>query len=196
LFYRQIDGYIQSKGTDETYGGVSYLVSRPYNSGIGFLQGLELGITQWADMLPGFWSGFGIQVNGTIIDGHFRDISTGDIEPYAGVSKYSFNIIPMYERGPLSVRMSYNWRSSYQVGYTYCSTGSINPCEVYTRPYGELGASASYNIGTHIVVTLDANNILNSIYQDFYGKGAWQDIYPRDTRHYDQTVTFGVRYKM
>jgi TonB-dependent receptor len=196
LFYRHIDGYIQSRGANETYGGVSYLVSRPYNSGMGFLQGMELGVTQWFDMLPGILNGLGLQVNGTFIEGHFRDLSSSDIEPYSGVSKYSFNVIPMYEKGPVSVRLSYNWRSSYQVGYSYCTTGSINPCDVHTRSYGELGASASYTIGDHLVVTLDATNIGNSIYQDFYGKGAWQDVYPRDTRNYGRTFSFGVRYKM
>jgi TonB-dependent receptor len=202
-FYRQINGYIQSKSDAETYGTCGsppapcvYEVTRPYNSGLGFLQGVELSYQQWFDMLPDYWGGFGVQMNGTFIEGHFRDITTHALEPYANVSKYSYNIIPMYEYGPVSIRASYNWRSSFQVGYTFEDATSVNPPAVYSKPYGELGLSASYNVSDQLVLTFDANNLMDSIYQDHFGQGAYAAIYPRDTRHYDQFYTLGLRYKM
>ena len=83
-FYRQIDGYIQSKNDLETYGVCGsplipcvYSVNRPYNSGQGYLEGVEVGYQQWLDMLPGIWSGLGLQANGTFIEGHFRDLHDG-----------------------------------------------------------------------------------------------------------------------
>jgi TonB-dependent receptor len=197
LFYRQIDGYIQSIIRTETYGGIDYAVTRPVNSGVGFLQGFEVAYTQWADFLPDFWSGLGIQLNGTFVEGRFTDITAvGGKHPYAGVSKWSFNVIPMYEYGPVTIRVSYNWRSSYQVGYTFTDTSSTNPAEVWTKPYGELGLSASYNITEQLVATFDANNLMDAKYQDTFGKGAFATIYPRDTRHYDQIYSLGLRYRM
>ncbi|MGA7674135.1 MAG: TonB-dependent receptor [Rhizomicrobium sp.] len=202
-FYRQIDGYIQYKNADETHGVCGtpvapcvYSVNRPYNSGQGFLQGFEAGYTQWYDMLPGLWSGLGLAVNATFIEGHFRDITTGAMEPYANVSKYSYNIIPMYEYGPVSFRVSYNWRSSFQVGYTFNDATSVNPAAAYSKPYGELGMSVSYNVDEHLVLTFDANNLTDSNYQDHFGQGAFAHIYPRDTRQFDQYFTLGLRYKM
>jgi len=203
VFYRQIDGYVQYKNAPETHGICGspsipcvYSINRPYNSGQGFLQGLEFGYTQWFDSLPGYLSGLGFQANATFIEGHFRDILTGVQHPYAGVSKYSYNLVPMYEYGPVSVRMSYNWRSSFQVGYTFNDATSINPAEAYSVAYGELGLSASYNVSDQLTLTFDANNLLDSMYQDHFGKGAFATIYPRDTRQYDQYFTLGLRYKM
>ena len=197
VFYRQINGYIQSIIRPETYGGVVFEVTRPVNSGVGFLQGAEASYTQWADFLPGIWGGLGIQTNATFVEGHFTDITAvGGKHPYAGVSKWSFNIIPMFEYGPVSIRASYDWRSSYQVGYTFADANSTNPATVWTKPYGELGLSASYNITDQLVATFDASNVMDSKYQDAFGQGAFAKIYPRDTRHYDQVYQLGVRFRM
>ena len=203
-FYRQIDGYVQNKNMPEVHGvcglpvgPCTYIVNRPYNSGQGYLEGLEAGYTQWFDMLPGLLSGLGLEANATFIEGHFRDIITGAIEPYQNVSKYSYNFIPMYEYGPVSVRVSYNWRSSFQVGYTFQDAGSIQPATAYAKAYGELGLSASYTWNEHLVFTFDANNLLDSNYRDHFGQGAaFATIYPRDTRQFDQYYTIGLRYKM
>jgi TonB-dependent receptor len=204
LFYRQIDGYIQNKSAAEVHGTCGspigpciYQVTRPQNSGWGFLEGAEIAYTQWFDMLPGYLSGLGLQANATFIEGHFRDLNTGVMEPYANVSKYSYNFVPMYEYGPVSVRVSYNWRSSFQVGYTFQDAGSVQPPTAYSRPYGELGLSASYTWNEHLVFTFDANNLLDSNYRDHFGQGAaFATIYPRDTRQFDQYYTIGLRYKM
>ena len=197
LFYRQIDGYVQSIIRTETYGGLDYAITRPVNSGVGFLQGAELAYTQWADFLPDIWNGLGIQLNSTFVEGHFTDItSIGGKHPYAGVSKWAFNIIPMFEYGPVTVRASYSWRSSYQVGYTFADAASTNPATVWTKPYGELGLSASYNVTDQLVATFDMSNVLDSKYQDTFGQGAFATIYPRDTRHYDQVYQVGLRFKM
>ena len=112
------------------------------------------------------------------------------------MSKYSVNLIPMYEYGPLSVRVSYDWRSSYQVGYTFSDATSIQPASVYTRPYGELGASVNYTVNDRLTFTFDVNNLTDSIYQDHFGQGNFGAVYPRDTRHYDQIYTLGLRFKM
>ena len=195
-FYRQINGYVQYKSAPETHGGLTYQVTRPQNSGQGFLQGFELAYTQWYDNLPSLLSGFGLSANATFIEGHFRDIVTGQVEPYAGVSRWSFNVIPMYQHGPFSMRLSYDWRSSYQVGYTFADGTSVNPPTAYTKPYGELGLSVDYDWNDHVTLTFDMNNVLDSIYQDHFGSGTFAKYYPRDTRHYDQVYEFGLRYRM
>ena len=56
-----------------------------------------------------------------------------------------------------------------------------------------LDFSASYRFKKHITLTLDATNLLDSDYQDYYGTNA--SLYPRDTRLYDRTIEFGVRYR-
>ncbi|MGB8603043.1 MAG: TonB-dependent receptor [Rhizomicrobium sp.] len=198
VFYRQIIGYVQTNTTTEVIDGTSYTMSKPQNGGQGFLQGLELSYTQFYDFLPGFWSGLGLQANATFIEGH-TETSATDTErvPYTNVSKYSWNLIGIYERGPFSMRAAYNWRSSFLVAYTLSDATSINPASAYAKPYGTLDFSASYDLKeTGLTFTIDATNLTGEIYRDTFGKGSYADVYPRDTRSFDQTIQIGVRYKM
>ena len=43
----------------------------------------------------------------------------------------------------------------------------------------------------HFTATLDATNLLNSDYQDYFGNPE----FPRDTRRFDQTVALGIRFR-
>lgn len=196
-FYRQIIGYVQSYAADQTIGGVSYAVTAPQNSGQGYLQGIEANYTQFFDQLPGYLSGLGLQLNGTIIEGR-TDYSATDTSkvPYLSVSKYSFNIVGIYEYGPISFRTAYNWRSGYVVSLNSTGGAPTQPTTVYATPYGALDLSASYKLEDEgLIFTLDATNLLGGIYQDHWGKGDWASVYARDTRRYDKTLTLGVRYR-
>ena len=72
LFYKEIDQLFRERyfGEYVTNNGQTRPVSfaGPTNEGSGSLQGLELSYTQFYDMLPGAWSGLGLQVNYTFID--------------------------------------------------------------------------------------------------------------------------------
>ena len=202
-FYRQIDGYIQSKNDQETYGTCGsppvacvYTVNRPYNSGQGYLEGFEVGYQQWFDMLPGIWSGLGLQTNGTFIEGPFQRPSDGCARALSERLEILLQSCSDVRIRPSDGSVSYNWRSSFQVGYTFSDSTSVNPPAAYSKPYGELGMSVNYTMNEHLVFTFDANNLMDSNYQDHFGQGAYAAIYPRDTRHYDQNFTLGLRYKM
>ncbi|MGH9299492.1 MAG: TonB-dependent receptor, partial [Acidimicrobiales bacterium] len=59
LFYRRVDGYIQSTVTPETIGGIVYQVTEPINAPAGHIDGAEVGYTEFLDFLPGLLSGLG-----------------------------------------------------------------------------------------------------------------------------------------
>ena len=183
VFYRQVDGYIVPAVAAQTIGGITYQVTSYANAPSGHIEGLEVGYTQFFDFLPGIWSGLGVQANGTYVDGAF-----------ANISKYSYNVVGIYEYGSFSFRAAYNWRDGFDVGPA--PGGGQNPSEIYAKAQPWLDLSASYTVNENLTFTFDATNLLDSYYQDSFGKGALGAVYPRDTRRFDQTLEFGLRYKM
>jgi TonB-dependent receptor len=178
-FYRRIDGYIQTAVSSETIGGVTYGITSPVNAPAGHIDGVELAYTQFFDFLPGLFSGLGLQANGTYVNGQFQNIS-----------KWSYNLVGIYERGPVSLRVAYNWRDGFNVGPA--PPGGHNPGTIYAKPQPWLDLSASYRLNDHLTFTLDATNLLDSYYQDYFTDPV---AYPRDTRRFDQTIMFGIRFR-
>jgi iron complex outermembrane receptor protein len=180
VFYRNIDGYIQNGIAPRTIGGIVYQVTEPTNAPEGHIEGTELGYTQFFDFLPGFLNGLGMQANATYVQGEFQNIS-----------KWSYNLVGIYEKGPVSFRVAYNWRDGFDVGPA--PGGGMQPQEIYSKAQPWLDLSASYKIMERLTLTFDATNLLNSYYQDYFGS---QADYPRDTRRFDQTFALGVRFKL
>jgi TonB-dependent receptor len=208
-FHRSIQGYIQTYGVEEGFTGAGgtctptaanvgtctgYLVNKPENTGAGELQGLELAYQQFYDFLPWYFKGFGTQINATYIDAHTQsppDATTGltTSQALANVSRYSLNAIGLYERGPLSLRVAYNWRSKFVEAF---NAGGDQPQTIISDPVGDLDLSASYAITPKLVFTLDAANLTREITQDFFGSAA----FPRNTNRSDRTIEMGLRFRL
>ncbi|MBO7942978.1 hypothetical protein JTP77_044785, partial [Streptomyces sp. S9] len=65
-------------------------------------------------------------------------------------SRDAVAISPYYERGPLSARVSYNWRSDYLAGGY---VAGAPPASV--DDYAELGASVSWTFDDRLTVALE-----------------------------------------
>ena len=180
LFYRKIDGYIQNTIVPQTIGNIAYQVTQPVNAPSGHISGVESGFTQFFDFLPAPLDGLGFQTNGTYIQGDFQNIS-----------KWSYNAVGIYEKGPASLRVAFNWRSGFNVGAA--PGGGQQPGTIYAKAQPWLDLSANYKVTGQLLVTFDATNLLNSYYQDFFGN---QAFYPRDTRRFDQTFSLGFRFHL
>lgn len=195
-FYRKLDGYIQTYSQPEQYQGATWLVNRPRNTGSGSLKGVELAYQQFFDFLPGPLSGFGAQINGTYTVGKTDDPINGGKQRIVNVSKYSYNLVAIYEKYGLSARLAYNWRSSFVDSY---NSGGSQASTVVASPTGQLDFSGSYALTPWVTLTFDATNLTDRTYHDrFKGlnslTGTFTDT-PRDTRTYDRTFEFGARFK-
>lgn len=180
VFYRKIDGYIQNTVVPETIGNIVYQVTQPANAPSGHISGIESGFTQFFDFLPAPFDGLGFQTNGTYIQGDFQNIS-----------KWSYNAVGIYDKGPASLRVAFNWRSGFNVGAA--PGGGQQPGTIYAKAQPWLDLSANYKVTEQLLVTFDATNLLNSYYQDYYGN---QAFYPRDTRRFDRTFSLGFRFHL
>lgn len=150
-FKKNVDGFISDVTTPETYAGITYDVTRPYNTGASVIRGAEVGYQQFYDFLPGWLSGLGLQANYTYVDSDVQ----GSALPLAGLSQNSYNVIGMYEKGPVSVRVAYNWRDKYL-------TSISNGMPVYMDAYGWLDASLGYRLTDKISLAIEGNNLLNT----------------------------------
>ncbi len=188
-FYRTIDGYIQSYGAPETINGSFYTVTRPRSTHNGYLQGFEASFQYFLDSLPDAFKGFGIEANYTYIKGQTEDPLTSIKQNIAQVSKDNYNIILIYERGPFSSRLAYNWRGRYIDSF---NQSGIQPTTVWVQPVSRLDFSASYAIARGVTVTFQATNILKGKYKDNFGN---LGMFPRDVRSYDSTYELGLRLR-
>jgi len=203
VFYHKLHGYIQVYGAAEPHGTdtngnpANYFVTRPRNTGAGKLYGAELAWQQFFDFLPGALSGFGVQVNGSYLIGTTEGAITHEQERLNQLSKYSYNVVAMYEKYGLTARLAYNWRSSF---IDSTNNGGAQGSVVRVQPIRQLDFSGSYDLTKWLTLTVDATNLLDRTYHDRFTGASLTAPFtvsstPRDTRTYDRTFEIGARVK-
>ena len=162
-----------------TEGGQTFNVHvvRPVNSAeTGKVKGSELAYQQFYNFLPGFWSGFGIQANYTFIKsngvkqntlntttpdtaGTAASVDTS-LLPLVGLSKHNANFALVYEKGPVSTRLAYNWRSAFLL----TTRDVITPfAPVLNEATGQLDGSFTYSLTDRVKVGVQAVNLTNEV---------------------------------
>jgi TonB-dependent receptor len=186
VFKHDFKNYLRHKSTTETYNGANYFVDRPYNAANGSLHGFEAAYQQFYTSLPGWMSGLGMQANFTFMDGGLTE-PDGTKNTFPGMSKYSANLVGLYESGPWSARLAYSWRDKFIDTYNYRNLGF----NLVVDPIRTLDASISYKITNNLTVTLDGSNLLDQAYHDYHGVPEM----PRDVRRYDRVVGLALRWR-
>ncbi|WP_068084975.1 TonB-dependent receptor [Novosphingobium rosa] len=186
-FLKKVDGFIQNVSTQETINGQPFLMTRPVNGNNGTVKGIEVGYQTFFDFLPAPFNGLGLQANYTFVDSHAPSPIPGQSVPLEGLSRNSYNLIGIYEKGPVSVRVAYNWRSKY----VETTSGDAANRPLIYKPIGQLDASISYDLTKKIAITFDATNLTRNTLNDYYGT----PLLPKSVNAYDRTFEFGVRAK-
>jgi iron complex outermembrane receptor protein len=104
--------------------------------------------------------------------------------PY--LSRWSYTVSPYYEKGPIQARNSYTYRSKYNV-----ALGSDTVPPSYVDGWGQLDASASYNLNDNLSFNVAAQNIIDDLQHPYTNGGL-----PLGWAKYGTRITFGVTYKM
>jgi TonB-dependent receptor len=190
VFKHKFENYIIRSLALETIDGKQYRMDRPRNVNKGELEGVEFGYRQFFDFLPGWLGGFGMEANYTYLKGHLVD--GGKEVPFAGLSKNSYNIVGLYERGPWSARLAYNWRSKFVDTFNYRTLEApVGPLDLIVDPIKTADASISYRVTDNLGFTLDVENLTDRTYHDYHGIAS----NPRDVRRYDRVVGLTMRLK-
>lgn len=175
-------------------------VNGPVNSSGGTLKGVELAYQHSWDFLPGLLSGFGTQLTYTYVDGgDFSNTQVGGAarssfaaqQPLAGISKHTVNAVLFYEKGPLSARAAYNWRSDFLI----TPRDDIFPFSpIWQESTGQFDASIFYSVTDRIKMGVQGVNLLDEVTRttqviDFDGNRVTRSAFRNDRRY-----TFLVRF--
>ncbi|MCY4757172.1 TonB-dependent receptor [Pelomonas aquatica] len=200
----------------------NFVLNGPVNGAKGYARGLEFAYQQYFDHLPDWLQGLGLQANYTYVDskmtrynavyskycspgqgqdnlnlyinGCDTDARTfGDV-PLANLSKNTFNLALLYDRGPVSARVAYSWRGKYLYGVALNSdnTGPNQTNALDTNPasptygkhdgdanniplglplwadgYGQVDAGLHYKFDSGVSVGFEAQNLTNRTYKQF-----------------------------
>jgi len=178
-FIKNIHNYIYSStiGRDITSNGVTetIFVRGPKNfSGTGKVRGFEIAYTQTYDFLPGLLSGLGLSANYTYVTSsgipnsflnggtpvNNSPIGVSGSLPLAQLSKHTINIEPFFEKGPVSIRVAYNWRSKFLL----TEADVIQPYfPIWNAATGTLDASAFYTFSPALKIGVQAQNLTNEV---------------------------------
>jgi outer membrane receptor protein involved in Fe transport len=177
-----------------------------------YIKGFEIGGRKFFDHLPGLLRGLGIEGNVTYIDSRnpaqqansvLTPPPAGGLQPglnpdgtvpqtypnlpYAGLSKWAYNIQFLYSRGKVNLRLAYNWRSKALLStnvnpLSYATSGGnpytlntsptdfspaaswpvYNMVPAYTAAAGYLDLGFDYKFNDRISLSFNANNLLNT----------------------------------
>lgn len=148
VFYKNVKTFILARtlrrNVDLFHDGVLFDVTQPINGNGAKLSGLELSAQTAFTFLPSPFDGFGGVVNYTYSKaddvGLFNALN-GEALGFPGLSKHSYNLITYYDKGPLNVRLAYNYRTEYLQS---AAERSGNP--VIRDGSGYLDAKATYSL--------------------------------------------------
>jgi TonB-dependent receptor len=190
-FYKKVKGFIQTTVTPNVIiDGIPYNLAQPANGKDGTIKGGEIGYQQFFDFLPSWLSGLGAQANYTYVESEAPSSVAGLSSTLPQLSKNSYNLVGIYERGPISGRIAYNWRSKFYESI-FVGTGSLGVNPVYRKAYGWLDASVVYDINRNFSVALEGANLLRTKREGFYTV----ESRPNDRTIDDRQVIAGVRVK-
>lgn len=201
LFKREIEGLIVPffnvvQYTDSV-GPYTYVLAQPDNASNGELEGFELGFQYFPDNVPNWLKGIGIQASATWLDssqdtpttnsaGAVTGVVTSDM---FGVSEKSYSAVLVYEKWIVDARLSWVWRDDFLNHYE--AALFANPREVWRASEQNLDFQLSFDVTDALVLTLDARNLTDEIYQSYY-------VNP-NTNNFGSVITgrtfaFGARY--
>lgn len=192
-FYRKVRDFTLTQATPGVQiGDIVYTITRPENFEKGTIKGFEIGGQTFFDFLPSPFDGFGIQANYTYVKSDTPSTLAGSIvrTPLPNLSKHSYNLIGLYEKGPLSARVAYNFRSKFFSGLF--AGGALGTLPTYRKGYGWLDAGINYDITDQISLTLEGTNLLRTREQIFYDVVTRPGNYSID----DRQILFGARFKL
>ena len=196
---------------------VSFVMNGPVNGAKGYARGAEFAYQQYFDWVPSWLQGLGLQANYTYVDSKVKRYNAvysayctpgagqdnlnlfingcdtdgrtfGDM-PLDNLSRNTYNIALLFDRGPISARLAYNWRGRYLYGVALNSdnTGPNQTNALDTNPasatydrhdislplglplwadaYGQLDVGLHYKVTDSLSLGLDATNLTNKTYK-------------------------------
>ncbi|MBV8688011.1 MAG: TonB-dependent receptor [Alphaproteobacteria bacterium] len=232
VFRRDMRGFIANTQVQfpspDPATGLPLFISRPFNTDKGRIQGFEAQLSTFFDFggVPDWLKRFGLQANATYIDTSadfplFCTPNQPGCQTSPGftnatvvrlrlpdVSKWTYNLVGMYEGGGLTLRLAYNLRTGYPEGaLSQRDTGATAGQTSYTlqgraHAISRLDWSSSYAFNDNVTLFFDWTNILgkpfrSDIIRVNYRGGSPTGVegFPMVVRFEETVFTGGVRFR-
>jgi iron complex outermembrane recepter protein len=170
-FYKKIKNFITTQVTEGVdlgvqgfYNGsttpvaVPYEVQQPINGDKGDVEGFELGVQHIMD------NGFGVhgQITRTWTKAYVDGQNVGQLE---GVPPTSASAGVLYEKGPISANINWDYDGSY-VAQTFTEVPGLSAIQ---RSFSWVTAQASYEILAGLKIYVEGKNLTNAIGRTYLG---------------------------
>jgi len=227
-FHRNMTGFVLNETflypNSASANGFPLLITGPVNSNKAIIDGLEAQIRTFFDFdgLPRWLRSFGIEANATYINARadtpiFCDPTVPGCTPTTAfknatvrrlkipdVSNWTVNLVGMYESGPLSLRVAYNWRSPYPEGaldQRFADQPTSLALQGHARPAPRVDFSSSYNLTDNVTLFFDWTNILKKPFKSDFVQTAYTSgapgtpiVFPMLVRYEESVLSGGVRF--
>ncbi|QJR81652.1 TonB-dependent receptor [Alteromonas pelagimontana] len=119
------------------------------------VDGVEIGAQYTFSELPGFWSGFGITGNATIVDSNAElDVdNTSQTFALVGLGN-TYNIIGFYDYGPVEARVAWNQRDRFLQ-----TARGFGGEPTYVEEYSQVDVRVSYDVTETVQVFVEGINV-------------------------------------
>lgn len=131
-----------------------FQVSRPHNAASATIKGITASWTHSFDF------GLGFQANYTKV---WSKVKAENNQAFAlpGISD-TVNLVGFYEKGPISARVAYNWRSAFLVSPSSGGPNNDETLGVNGSPYQQVDARIGFKLGYDIELGVDVTNLTKS----------------------------------
>ena len=152
MFYKDVEDFIATNTTRAIIEGFEslgpILIRRPENVASAKVRGFEVGVQQFLDFLPAPLDGLGLIANYT-----YADSEDSNGFPLVATSKHSYSLVGLFEKGPISARIAYNWRDNAVFEFT-----EGRPDVIAAR--SQLDAQLGIDLTENFALSFQAQNLM------------------------------------
>ena len=164
-------------------------ISSPIQGAGKSLGGMEVGLKEALDFLPGRFANLGVDANFTYSPSDVGKDVAGNTIPFQDNSKEQANLVLWYQSSRFQARVAGNYRSRRAVSQDYAG---ILGFEEYQQPTRYFDASASYDFNAKWQVFVTGTNLSNE--KEHYYL-VWQDQ-KLDTTQFESRYALGIRGRL
>ncbi len=180
-------------GTDPTFAGLIVGYTTFANRSDAYARGLEAAYHQQFVWLPGFWKGFGLDANATLVDSRILEYdaatSATGLDEFGllpGTSRLTWNAAGFYEAHGVQLRIAAEY-----VSKELFSLGGSKATDTIQDNRLTLDFTSSYEVRPGWQLYFNVKNLTNAPLR-FY---VYQPSFPIQREFYDQTFEAGIRVK-
>lgn len=180
-------------GTDPLFQGLIVGYTTYANRPDAYARGLEAAYHQQFAWLPGFWNGFGVDANVTLVDSRILEydaatsaISQNEYGLLPGTSRLTWNVAGFYEKDRIQLRLAAEY-----VSKELFSLGGTKSADTIQDDRLTMDFTSSYQFTKNWAVYFNVKNLLDTPLR-FYVD---QPSFPIQREFYEQTFEAGLRAK-